>query len=116
MSDIDWLSVLVYIIDPDSPDEPELFMTLSGGRHMSKQKTGLERGKKYILTVTADAPGVEGLHCLHLFYRLGYSMCKADSVLNHYYILTAGLNLPVSLCTDIALIFFRDLLFDCCCK
>jgi hypothetical protein len=60
MSDLDWLSVLVYIIDPDSPDEPELFMTLSGGRHMSKQKTGLVRGKKYILTVTADAPGVEG--------------------------------------------------------
>ena len=60
MSEIDWLSVMVYIIDPDSPAEPELFMTLSGGRHMSKQKTGLVPGKKYILTVTADAPGVEG--------------------------------------------------------
>ena len=64
MSDIDWLSVLVYIIDPDLTTEPELFMTLSGGRHMSKQKIGLERGKKYILSVTADAPGVEGLHTL----------------------------------------------------
>ena len=63
MSDIDWLSVMVYIIDPDSPADPELFMTLSGGRHMSKQKTGLVRGKKYILSVTADAPGVEGLNC-----------------------------------------------------